>query len=39
MDALQEFTYEPAQHDVDLTSTPRKAKALTNNLRSPELDE
>ena len=39
MDALQEFIDELTQHDVDLTSTLRKAKALTNNLHSPELDE
>ncbi len=39
MDALREFIDELTQHDVDLTSTLRKAKALTNNLHSPELDE
>ena len=39
MDALQEFIDELTQHDVDLTSTLRKAKALTSNLHSPELDE
>ena len=39
MDALQEFIDELTQHDVDLTSTLRKAKALTNNLHSPELDQ
>ena len=39
MDAIQEFINELTQHDVDLTSTLRRAKALTNNLHSPELDE
>lgn len=39
MDALQEFIDELAQHDVDLASSLRKAKALTNSLHSPELDE
>ncbi len=39
MDALKEFIDELTQHDVDLTSTLRKAKALTNNLHSPELDQ
>ncbi len=39
MDALQEFINELTQHDVDLTSTLRKAKALTIALHSPELDE
>ena len=39
MDELQEFIDELTQHDVDLTSTLRKAKALTHNLHSPELDE
>ena len=39
MDALQEFIDELTQHDVDLTSTLRKAKALTSDLHSPELDE
>ena len=35
MDALQEFVDE----HVNLASTLRKAKALTSNLHSPELDE
>ena len=39
MDALQEFIDELTQHDVDLTSTLRKAKVLTSALHSPELDE
>lgn len=39
MEALQEFIEELGQHDVDLTSTLRKAKALTITLHSPELDE
>ena len=38
MDAIQEFIDELAQHDVDLTSALRKAKMLTNDLHSPELD-
>ena len=39
MDAIQDFINELTQHDVDLTSTLRRAKALTNNLHSPKLDE
>ncbi len=39
MDALQDFINELTQHDVDLTSTLRRAKALTNGLHSPELDD
>lgn len=39
MAALQDFIDELTQHDVDLTSTLRRAKALTNNLHSPELDD
>ena len=39
MDALQDFINELTQHDVDLTSTLRRAKALTNDLHSPELDD
>ncbi len=39
MDELQEFIAELAQHEVDLTSSLRKAKILTSALHSPELDE
>ena len=39
MDELQEFIAELAQHEVDLTSSLRKAKILTSDLHSPELDE
>ena len=39
MDELQELIDELTQHDVDLTSTLRKAKALTHDLHSPEFDE
>lgn len=38
MDAPQEFIDALTQHDVDLTSTLRKAKVLTSDLHSPELD-
>ena len=39
MDELQKFINDLTQHDVDLTSTLRRAKALTNDLHSPELDD
>ena len=39
LDELQEFIAELAQHEVDLTSSLRKAKILTSALHSPELDE
>lgn len=39
MDPIQEFIDELAQHDVDLSSSLRKAKSLTNDLHSPKLDE
>ena len=39
LDELQEFIAELAQHEVDLTSSLRKAKILTSGYHSPELDE
>ena len=39
LDELQEFIAELAQHEVDLTNSLRKAKILTSDLHSPELDE